>query len=174
MSFKLTPIVLFTEEHFQHCIVIPFPKNGKIVDTMVMDKTAFLIVQSPFDDPIESAHFHVIPPGVELFSDTFEYVGTFKIDNWNDIDFVIFPVIRVLNDGDFGIFSKEFVERFGTDVRDKILLEHKLGLQIKLEEITQKSETLIDEESLRKLWDFDVSGADKNDNDEPLTSESES
>ncbi len=165
MAFAYIPVPLFNEEHFSNCIVVPFPEGGKIVDRLVVDRTAYLLVEARPGAKNTTAHFHVVPAFAPLYADSHEYVGTFQIPNFHGSDLALLSVIRI-NEGDYGIFSAEFLAIHGEAERDKIIAAVE-------GELKPDPETLSNEDDLRKLWDFDIGGKDKTDdqNDEDTETE---
>lgn len=163
MAFTYFPIPLFNEEHFQQCIVVPFPEGGKIVDTMVVDKTAYILVEARTNAKASSAHFHIVPLLQPLYADAHEYVGTYKIENFQDRPLVMYSVIRI-TEGDYGMYSEEFLAIHGQPENDKIVSESNLEVPDKIH----------DEDSLRKTWDFGITWGDKTNDDENTEPESES
>lgn len=169
MSFSYSPISLFNEENFAQCIVIPFPEGGKIVDTLVLDKTAFILVESHPNARVISAHFHIVPMLQRLYSDSYEYVGTYKMENFNDQALAFFTVIQIPN-GDYGIHSQEYIELYGDELSRKVMGESDIhNRQPDTQDIPQP----LDDDQLRKLWDIGI-GFDKTDDDDDLAAETES
>lgn len=150
MSFKYTPVQLFTAETFSPCLVVSMPQ-GEIVDLVVIENIPYLIIESEIGSEITSAHFHLVPPDVELYSDSREYVGIIKLDNFLGIEKVVFIVIMI-PDGDFGIHSKEFLATYGTEKRDEIINEM---LNPDSKDVPDKTPN---DKELRNLWDFDLNG----------------
>jgi hypothetical protein len=166
MSVVYVPIPLFSEDNFSNCIIVPFPEGGKIVDTIVADRIAYLLVEARPGAKNITAHFHVVPVLNELYADSYEYVGTFQISGFRGTDMALLTVIRI-PEGDFGVFSAEFVARFGEEARDKIIAEAQ-------SELKPESETFpSNDDELRKIWDFDT-GKDKNESDNDDETEMES
>lgn len=165
MSFTYVPIPLFNEEHFQHCIVVQYPEGGKIVDKLVVEKTAYLMVEARTNAKIISAHFHIVPAFSELFADSHEYIGTFQIENFRGVELALVTVIKI-PEGDFGIFSAEFLAIHGEAERDKIIAQATGEMPPQLE----------NDSELRKLWDFTQfrGGEDKTDDNETPETDSES
>lgn len=163
MPFSIIPIALFDEQNLKHCIITPFPQNGKIVDTVLLDKTAYVLILADPNDSIIHAHFHIVPATVPLFSDPFEYVGTYKIENFQDKPLVIYSVIRILGDGDFGIHSKEYIATYGAEKSEEY--KNRVLDQIKNENVA--------DEDLRSKWDF-AAWSDKTPESTENESESES
>lgn len=168
MAFTYIPIPLFNEENFQQCIVVPFPEGGEIVDTMVIDKTAYVLVETTPSARIIQGHFHIVPVLQKLYADGHKYVGTFTIKEFMGIPLGAYTVIQITS-GDYGIFSQEFIDIHGEEERDRIISNHQ-------DDIKQNFPSDEDDEELRKLWDFDMnnSGADKTEDNEDSEPESES
>lgn len=157
MSFVYIPIPLFNEEHFSQCIVVPYPEGGKIVDKLIVDRTAYLMVEARPGAKNVTAHFHIVPVFQPLFADSFEYVCTFQIENFRGNEIALITVIKI-PEGDFGIFSAEFLAIHGEAERDKIIAHAKPMPE--------------NDAELRKLWDF--IGNDKTDDQNDETPETES
>lgn len=146
MSFAYIPIPLFNEEHFEQCIVIPFPEGAKIVDVVLVDKTAYLLVEAHPHAHVIQGHFHIVTALQTLYADGHEYVGTVKIENFREQPLAIYTIIRITA-GDFGIHSSEYK------------LAHP-------DSTVEQNDALPDSDSdveLRKIWDkFDM-GRNKTD-----------
>lgn len=164
MAFTYIPIPLFSEEHFSQCIVVPFPDGGRIVDTMVVEKTAYILVESRPLAKIIQAHFHVVPVLQTLYADGHEFVGTYKIEDFRGVPLVMYSVIRI-TEGDYGIYSAEFIAAHGEEGQRKII-EAVEGELKSNEEIPGE---IHEETELRRIWDF-MPGNDKtNENDSSET-----
>jgi diadenosine tetraphosphate (Ap4A) HIT family hydrolase len=98
------------DETISHCIVIPFPTNGVIVDKFAVGNEGYLIVESPFDSEIGTAHFHLIPSDKIVYTDSREYAGHFMID----IEGVKTLVLAIkIPEGDFGMYSADYIAERG-------------------------------------------------------------
>jgi hypothetical protein len=160
MSFTYIPIPLFNEETFKLCIVVPFPEGGTIVDTALIDKTAYIIVEAHPSAKATSAHFHIVPMLQKLYADGHKYIGTFKIEDFQDQPLAAFTVIQITS-GDYGINSQEFIDTFGTEERDRIIAMYNPDAL----DIPAPTDN---DNQLRKLWDFSIGydgGPDKTDED---------
>lgn len=156
MSIAYVPIKLFDEEKFEQCIVVPFPEGGKIVDTVMIDKTAYVLVEVHPNAKVITAHFHVIPALLPIYVDGHEYVGMFKIEDFRGVPLSTVIVIRVTA-GDFGIHSAEYQALHG----DQKSVTNEPTIQ----------SSFSNDDELRKLWDF--LGADKTDDNENPETETE-
>ncbi len=172
MSFQYMPMPLFSEEDYKHCIIVPFPEGGEIVELMVLDKTAFIMIESHPNAKLTTAHFHIVPAMQKLYADGHKYIGTVKIENFQGKPITMHTVIQITA-GDFGVFSQEFVDIHGTEERDRIIAEHQ-G-EIKSAQVEEEQpESHPEDDNLRALWDFtSYSGPDKTDGIDKTDEESE-
>lgn len=154
--FMYVPLEVFSEDKFDLCIVIPFPENGKIVDTVVIDKTAFILVETKPHQRLIQAHFHIVPALTPLYADEHEYVGTFKMTDFRGAPITMLSLIRIIT-GEFGEHSAEYKVFHGT----------------KQPEIEEKSGPAEDDKDLRKLWDI-TGWSDKTNEDDESETDSES
>lgn len=87
-----------------NCILIGFPKDGKIIDMFTSGADAVLLVQAEPNAETIVAHFHIVKTGVVINTDSFEYIGKFVFENKDTLDKYVVPVARI-PEGIFGIAS---------------------------------------------------------------------